>query len=164
MTTDQHKTVKPARARRRPGRPMQLRMVPMIDVVFLLLVFFMLTANFRSREGFLPAELPHRVTRAQLTEIEPLQLHLNTLPNGDCLVQIADQLSFVIPDKTNRPDSPGFQLLSDQLQKIIRQQRRHREDPVKIMPTRSTKWNHVVKAYDAAWQLDLTNIVFALAE
>ena len=164
MTHDPHKPIKPARTRRRPGRPMQLRMVPMIDVVFLLLVFFLLTANFRSREGFLPAELPHRVTRAELAEIEPLQLHLSTLPNGACLVQIADQLSFVIPDPAHDPDHPGFQLLSDQLRHVLRQQHRHRTDPVKIMPTRSTKWNHVVKAYDAAWQLNLTNIVFALAQ
>ena len=63
--------------KRMQSRRMQLRMVPMIDVVFLLLVFFLLTANFRSKEGFLPAELPRHVVHAEVMELEPLALRLD---------------------------------------------------------------------------------------
>ena len=47
----------------RMGRSLPtLSMASMIDVVFLLLIFFLLTVNFRAREGYLPSRLPHKAT------------------------------------------------------------------------------------------------------
>ena len=152
-------------SRAKPQRPgghlMHLQMVPMIDVVFLLLVFFLLTANFRLREGFLPAELPRRVTRAALTEVEPLEVRLDSQVNGDCLVHIGTQPGFVVSATV---DGSGFETLVVELRRVIETQRRHGDDPVKLMPSWRTKWDHVAKAYDAIWQLDLENIIFALAD
>lgn len=60
------------RPRRRP--PLELGMTPLIDIVFLLLIFFMLTSRFVVQEGIqvdlpltdlphtLPAEEVHRIT------------------------------------------------------------------------------------------------------
>lgn len=138
-----------------------MRMVPMIDVVFLLLVFFLLTANFRPHEGFLPTELPRQITHAQLSELEPLQIFLHSQPDGSCRIDIDNASSFIIP-----PASKGgsFQSLSDNIQKILNDQGRNLEDPVKLVPNRDTKWNHVVKAYDALWQLSLKRIIFTMVE
>ena len=41
----------------RPSRE-PLKMAPLIDVVFLLLVFFLCTATLQMMEGILPANLP----------------------------------------------------------------------------------------------------------
>ena len=60
------------RTRRRPA--LELGMTPLIDIVFLLLIFFMLTSRFIVQEGIkvdlpetdrshtLPAEMTHRIT------------------------------------------------------------------------------------------------------
>jgi len=136
------------------GTP-QLRMVPMIDVVFLLLVFFLLTANFRSREGFLPAELPRRVTHAGIAELEPVTVRLDSQPDGSCTVQIDTDPAFVISGNTD------FSLLSQRLETVLKAGHRNENDPVKLMPTPRTEWDCVVKAYDALWSLDLRNILFA---
>ena len=149
------------RSRRgRAGGPMQLRMVPMIDVVFLLLVFFLLTANFRSREGFLPAELPQRVTRAEVMEIEPLVLRIDTLVDGGCHVQVGSGGSVVV----SGGDAGGFAAVGGRLREVLEKQGRTVDDPIKLMPTYDTKWDHVVKAYDAVWQLDVRNVIFGVAE
>lgn len=47
-------------AGRKPRPPMELRITPLIDIVFLLLIFFMLTSRFVAMEG-ITVELP--VTR-----------------------------------------------------------------------------------------------------
>ena len=110
------------------GRSLQLQMVSMIDVVLLLLVFFLLTANFRSREGFLPAELPRRITRAELAEIEPLELVIATLGNGQCQVSVAGEGGFVFRSDS---DGGGFGQLLEQLRQTLETQRRYTEDPIK---------------------------------
>jgi len=147
--------------RKRPGSPrFQLRMVPMIDVVFLLLVFFLLAANFRPREGFLPAELPRYVTHAEQMELEPLLVQLQSQTDGACQVAIGNDVRFVIPAHAQG----GFQLLSRNVRGVIDAHGRHLDDPVKLVPTRQTRWDHVVKAYDALWEIELRNIIFALVD
>ncbi len=140
---------------------MQLAIVPLIDVVFLLLAFFLLTASFRSREGFLPAELPRQAVRADAMEVEPLLVRLETLANGDCHVQIGSAATLTV---TGSGDVGGFEMLAARLQQVLADQGRNRSDPVKLVPTRQTKWDHVVKAYDALWQLNLTNIIFTFVD
>ena len=142
------------------GRSLQLQMVSMIDVVFLLLVFFLLTANFRSREGFLPAELPRRITRAELAVIEPLELVIATLANGQCQVSVAGEGGFVFRSDSN---GGGFAQLLEQLQQTLATQKRYAEDPIKLRPLTHTRWDHVVQTYDVIRQLDLQNVIFAVA-
>ncbi|MCF7957545.1 MAG: biopolymer transporter ExbD [Phycisphaerae bacterium] len=140
---------------------MQIRMIPMIDVVFLLLIFFLMTANFRPREGFLPAELPRQITRSDLVELEPLLIYLQSRPDGSCVVDIGDAGSFTV----GSPEERGsFSDLGVELKKIIAQQGRNLDDPVKLVPNALTKWDHVVKTYDMLWQLDLRNIIFTMVE
>lgn len=140
----------------RPKR-MQLRMVPMIDVVFLLLVFFLVTANFRSREGFLPAELPRQLVHAQQTELEPLEIRLASQDGRQCLIEIGTQEPFLVAN-----DSEGFALFTQRLADILAVQGRRNDDPVKLIPTPETKWEHLVKAYDAIYQQNITNVIFTI--
>jgi len=156
MVLHRYQSYHPLRPKRVAGSGVQLRMAPMIDVVFLLLIFFLLTANFRSKEGFLPAELPKQVTRAAQMEQVPLELWLESQTDGRCEVQIGLDERFIISDFD--------ETFTERLKKVLAAQGRSVRDPVKFMPSGATTWDHVVKAYDALWELELEQIVFVLAK
>ena len=60
---------------RRSGQAPNL--TPLIDIVFLLLVFFMLTAHFVRDEG-LPIELPEAASAVSLEQKEPLEIAISS--------------------------------------------------------------------------------------
>ena len=136
-------------------------MVPLIDVVFLLLVFFLLTANFRSQEAFLPVQLPQQAASSVNLEIEPLLIYIDSLPNGPCRLQIGDIEEINLPSS---PGDSGFDGFSRRLSEILNDLHRTINDPIKLVPTPTTKWDHVVKTYDALGQLNLTNIIFTFVD
>jgi biopolymer transport protein ExbD len=138
-----------------------LNPVPMIDVVFLLLIFFMLSANLRGNEGFLPAMLPQTGSGHKTMEMEPLLIYLSSQPDGSCQVQIGRIESFVVQPGINQAD---FQALGERLSRILARQGRRLDDPIKLAPGWNTRWDDVVKAYDALWRINLTNIIFAEVE
>ncbi len=168
LQTHERLTHRPLRLRRQVQPRMQLHMVPMIDVVFLLLVFFLLAVNFRSKEGFLPAELPQQITLVEQMEMEPLLLYLTTLPDGACQVQIGSEQNIIITHSVEQgtvlEGEPEFARLGRAVLEVLDQQGRNLDDPVKLIPTRQTKWDHLVKTYDALWQIDLRNIIFAMVD
>ncbi|PJA32129.1 MAG: biopolymer transporter ExbD [Zetaproteobacteria bacterium CG_4_9_14_3_um_filter_53_7] len=69
---------------RRSGQVPNL--TPLIDIVFLLLVFFMLTAHFVRDEG-LPIELPEAASAVSLEEQKPIEIKIS----GDGLISVAGQ-------------------------------------------------------------------------
>lgn len=145
---------------RRPVKPaLQLRMAPLIDVVFLLLVFFLLTASFRSQEGILPIELP-KLGLGPAVEMEPLDVHLQTESESICVVQIgADTVCEI---DASRPE--GFAVLARELQAVLVDQGRRLQDPIRLHCTSLTRWDHVVKAYDTLCALQVENVIFMPAE
>jgi len=74
------------RGRVRPSPPddVELEMTPMIDVTFLILVFFMCTLRFKSLEGQLSAYLPEDVgvNPATADQVEDLDLGLHLRAAG----------------------------------------------------------------------------------
>ena len=60
---------------RRSGQAPNL--TPLIDIVFLLLVFFMLTAHFVRDQG-LPIELPEAASAVSLEQKEPLEIAISS--------------------------------------------------------------------------------------
>jgi biopolymer transport protein ExbD len=63
-------------------------MAPMIDMIFLLLIFFLVAAKWRPQEDFLPLQLPAAQARpSALGKPEPLILHIFATKTG-CKVQI----------------------------------------------------------------------------
>jgi len=71
-------------------------MTPMIDVIFLLLIFFVSTASFRAAEEILPADLSLPGTTS---DIEPVDMELRDLE--EIVVKIF-----------RRDDRPGWQIES----------------------------------------------------
>ena len=62
-------------ATRRSGEALNL--TPLIDIVFLLLVFFMLTAHFVRDEG-LPIELPEAASAVSLENNKPIEIAISS--------------------------------------------------------------------------------------
>jgi biopolymer transport protein ExbD len=161
MTMTTQATRSPSGPRHRSRVRMQMSIVPLIDVVFLLLVFFLLTASFRPLEGFLPTKLPQQSATAEPSELEPVPIQVFTLPNGDCQVQIGSQNPILISADAM---AEGFLNVKDAIHNLFVQQGRTTENPIKLIPTAQTKWDHVVKTYHCLWQLNLTKVIFAIVE
>ncbi len=70
------------RQSRQPPRP-ELNMASMIDVVFLLLIFFMCTSSFQKLENDLPAQMPQAgQAQTQETPLEPVRIRASRVNNA----------------------------------------------------------------------------------
>jgi biopolymer transport protein ExbD len=125
----------------RPG----LNMGAMIDVVFLLLIFFMCTTSFKPREQSLAADLPQISSEAARREdFPPIYIQLS----GD-----ADQVAITCDAKP----CETFDLLLAEL-KI----RRDIDDiPVIIAGEPEVPFEYMVKARDKCETADLTRVAFS---
>lgn len=73
-----------------PRRAMFVTMTPMIDVIFLLLIFFVCTASFQRIEETIPAALTSGASNTSATPEEkpleePVWIHLRFDESGKCL-------------------------------------------------------------------------------
>ena len=135
--------------------PGALRMTPMIDVIFLLLIFFLLTARFRPIEDFLPISIP-TAQAAQFGKVEPLAVHITNTPKG-CFV------NFDASDKIRVSDNFRTELLNS-FENILQQQKRHSSDPVEIVCDKTVKWQHLVRVYNCLYGAGAEDITFQLTE
>ncbi len=157
-------TVHHRSARQRRGRPplsMQPNLSAMIDVIFLLLIYFVSTVNFTPDEGVLTARLPQG-TGQPTTELSPPPQPLNILlsPVGEtgCRIQVQGY-----------PQMPrSFAELAQLLLELqydpergLRSGAFEPDNPVVIRPEAGVRWQHVVNAFNAALRARYTNINFA---
>ena len=126
-------------------------MTPMIDVVFLLLIFFLWTASFQAAEALLPSQLAEVAARGTgdddlLVEEDFEQIVIRVQSQGKAISwQINQQ-----PVETLREVSERLKLLAS-----IRS-----DLPVVIDPALDVEFGHVIDAYDAARQVGMANIQF----
>jgi biopolymer transport protein ExbD len=89
-----------------PDTPADINMVPMIDVIFAILTFFIVSTLFLTRSESLPVSLPSSQTsdvqqtaRVTVTIEESGQLFLNQQPIQ--LTELADQIQRLQSDRTD---------------------------------------------------------------
>ncbi len=130
--------------KREVGKP-TLNMASMIDVVFLLLIFFMCTSAFKAPERNLPSPLP-RVggPRMAVEEFEPVRIVVQ--PVGDGVLISCD----------GQPCT-SFAQLREQLEA----RRRIADLPVIIEGRRGVRFRHMVAALDTCYQADLRRAAFS---
>ncbi|MFA9477340.1 ExbD/TolR family protein [Phycisphaerales bacterium AB-hyl4] len=154
---------KSARQRRGLAPPrMQLNLAAMIDVVFQLLIYFVVTANFVVDEGVLTATLPTGTGEAA-DSLEPpsetLDLRLGSTGDVGVIIQLGG---------IGRVDT--FTELANELDSLQFDPARGRhaffapDDPVVIRPEGDVRWQHVVNAFNAAIKARYTNVNFAQPE
>jgi len=142
----------------RKRRGFFLQMTPMIDVIFLLLTFFLLTANFRTPEDFLPIRLPDKQARKIPSIIEPLSIAIAATQIG-FEVEIADMGTIAIE---NEKLQQGLADFANKLKNTILSQQRSPEDPVEICCADEVTWDHLIKIYNILHAMGIDNITFNL--
>jgi len=124
----------------RPG----FQIAPMIDIVFLLLCFFVASQMFAQWESEIDIKLPTAET-GNIPERLPGEIIINVRQDGTTVV--------------NRQTlGPG-----DLLKMLSSVSRDFPGQPVLIRADRATAYEHVVRALDLCRQADIWNISFATA-
>lgn len=142
----------------------ELNLASMLDVTFLLLIFFVLTAKFIIGEGILPADLPQGQGEG-VSEAEPpdqIDIVLQSLGGEDVRVQFGGALQ-----------SEGTVASFVELREVLRRYQQSEsnpngfflpEDPIIIKPGSSVNWGHVVNAFNACIGARYSNVNFAKAQ
>lgn len=143
---------------------MQLNLTAMIDVIFLLLIYFVISANFAVGEGVIVAKLP---TGSGPTKADPfaapkqnLKIYLRSAGGlaTDCRIEVdgagSETLTFVTLQNLLRrlqkgADNPNPEALFKF------------DDPVLITPDNEVRWQHVVNAFNAALAARYHDVRFA---
>lgn len=138
-----------SRSRRHARSSGQLNMTSMIDVVFLLLVFFLLTANFVEGEGVITVDFAGKGPEPwnkPPPPTNPIKIQISSVGTSGCLLDIE-----------NHPVAPRtFSQLSNMLcdmqynSKLGRSGPFPVDTPVIIAAERTVRWQHVVNAFNAA--------------
>jgi biopolymer transport protein ExbD len=145
----------------RKRRPFSFRMTAMIDMVFLLLIFFLVTAKWRPPEHFLPMKLPGTDAAEQaIGKAEPLVIYISEIPNG-CQVQLEYDQRIQIRDGTIEND---LALMVERLNVFLVAKKRYVSDPIELICSPAVKWDYVAKIYNMLYGAGLTDITFEMTE
>ncbi|WP_169853066.1 ExbD/TolR family protein [Anaerohalosphaera lusitana] len=143
------------------SRKIALRMLPLIDVIFLLLAFFVLTANFRLPEDFMSIKLPKRDARIETySAIEPLNVQVTNQSNG-CRVVIGGRAQ---ADITADDIDTGLAEFANAFRSVADAQGRYAGDPVEIRCDDEVTWEYLVKIYDVLGSMGMDDVTFCMNE
>ena len=132
---------------------LDVKMTPMIDVVFLLLVFFIWTASFQIVEHVLPGNMSLEQGEAAVSVLEPP-------PEADFDDVVIRILSLDGKAAWRLNDAPVADL--DELGKRLAQIASVKTDaPVILHPDRASMLGDVIDAYDAARLAGFAQVQFA---
>jgi len=138
---------------RKPGGQgedrLQLRMAPMIDVVFLLLIFFMCVSKWKQAEGNLSAELPAEGAPIKEAPPEP--------PDLEKIVIKLKKAGQAVDIRINERLCPSFDVLANNLDIL----RRQIDVPVIIDVDREVQFRFAISAVNAAVKAEFSNVSFA---
>lgn len=157
--TVHHESARHKRGRGK-GEVGDLNLTSMIDVIFQLLIYFVVTASFMVNEGVLTAKLPQGSGQAATDDELPPEKITIELTSG------ADTSQVTINRGAQNYSSFG-QLAQDlnrlrydpdigQIDGIY-----EADNPVVIQPTGFVRWQHVVAAFNSAVAAKYTNVSFA---
>lgn len=141
----------------------QLNLTSMLDVCFLLLIFFVLTANFVAAEGVIAANLPTGVSDADPIKPnqEPLKIVLRAVAGtDDVIIWIERQ-----PQITDGDFYKLYKILEGLRwdPKLNPNGSIEPDNPIIIKPLKGIRWDHVVNAFNACVRAKFENVNFAEA-
>jgi biopolymer transport protein ExbD len=144
------------RSKRIKATPMGLNLTSMIDVVFLLLIYFMVATEFKTAEESFPMDLPKPEHAQRIT--------LDSKP----LVIVVESAGETEADIRIRLEGPWDPIASvDELTKFLQANKAGKfsssglfsqAHPILIKPTSQTRWDHTIATYNAVARADYINI------
>ncbi len=144
-------------AARRPAR-LSLNLTAMIDVVFLLLIYFMVATEFKLGEEIYRLDLPRRSLQADPFELprDPLRIAVASTGSGagylirveEAAAQLANFQELFVFLARNQRSAAAVGGLFDP------------DHPIIIEPGAATRWEHAVEAFNAAVRARYTNVKF----
>jgi biopolymer transport protein ExbD len=148
------------RAARRARRGIALNLTPMIDVTFLLLVFFVCTTKTLDREELLRTDLSQRGGAV----VNPTALALDEPPLRIELLRIDNHTVIKVLAPMSQPDS------FEQLTALFNSKRYSTENPsglfpsdhpIELAPAKDVPWNDAVSAFNGLVRAGYQQIHFA---
>ena len=145
-------------------RRIGVNLTPMIDVVFQLLIYFLLATNFALGEQVFRLDLPDRGGSQQASDPfevpeEPLRILVESNSPG------ADGLRIRIEGPYPQPES------LEELEQFLTDNRAEgglgyflEDHPVDIVPRESTNWGHVVDVFNATVRAGYLKVRFSEPE
>lgn len=118
------------------------QIAPMLDILFVLLLFFMVSAGAQKHEASLTTQLPGGRPGSQV----PLQVGID-----------ADGQVNVSGAPIDLPTDPALPNLVDRLKGIVAQ---NAKQPIVLSPTRSTRQQRVVDVLNACAAAGVKNLAF----
>ncbi len=130
-----------------------LNIIPLVDVTFLLMVFFVIAGTFEKWEGVLSSRIfPADSTLAIPLPITPVTMRLeSTGPDPDSFL--------VAVDGSNRK-TRDFDELAAVLLEVQKNPAYTRETPVVILSDPRIRWDHVINAWNSAVRAGYKNVAF----
>tara|TARA_B100000519_G_C14101786_1_gene371399 strand:- start:21 stop:470 length:450 start_codon:yes stop_codon:yes gene_type:complete len=138
-------------------RELEIKMTPMIDVVFLLLVFFVWTASFHAVEYLLPSSLSQKQGTGQTVNVDepPPEIEFE-----DIVVRI----SFINNQPAWSVNGQPVASLSEVRSRLALVADIKIDSPVILHPDETVPVGNVIDVYDATRLAGFTQIQFAIAE
>ena len=139
----------------RPRRPIEIVMTPMIDVIFLLLVFFLATSSFQVVEQLLPSGVSETKEAQGNSEQPPQEVSQDAI--DQVIVKLEKQGETTVA-RLNEVVLPDMVMLKGRLQGISLA---GADVPVVIDPEEDVVAADVIKAYDWAREAGLARVYLA---
>jgi biopolymer transport protein ExbD len=138
--------------RRKDVQTVEMQMGPMIDMVFLLLVFFMVSAKPIKQESDINIGLPGTVAQEEALEI-PDEQRIQIQPNGQILLN--DQ-------PMDAPQSPELPALLSTLKRFKESADSNKSEAlITIDADDATNHERIVQVLNACAQAKITGVTFA---
>jgi biopolymer transport protein ExbD len=140
-----------------------LNTTPMIDVVFLLLIFFIVSTEFRSTEGLLPSNLPGTAGPGEWVDppVDEVRIILSQDPNAVGRSFTARIYSDKLGGEARGPEQVTA-ALRGRAAAFGGQQYREKALVI-IQPDSGVEYNDVVLVLDAVVAARMKNVTFAMA-
>jgi biopolymer transport protein ExbD len=130
-------------------RSLGFNMTPMIDVVFLLIIFFLISSHLTRQEQQVKLTLPVASTGAHPTQMTGSRLIINLLPDGRILAQ----------DEELAPESIG-QRIGAVVSRLSPAERENFE--VRVRCARETPYEFAQPIFNGCVQHGIWNVTFAV--
>ena len=142
-----------AKLKKKPEEKVSMPIAPMIDVVFLLLIYFMVSSTLARQEADLSFQLPGSVEQE-----EPLELP------DEQIIEIRDNGQIVVNDYPyDSPEVARFEELAAMLTRFREASTANKVDAiVTISPSESVEHAQIVKVMDACSVAGIEAVNFAL--